>query len=212
MSVVLHYMVWCLGRLFYPIRGHDSRQFIYCPAFKDIPKPNMTLECEECGPSGSKLLLHHTSLAEDGIGSIPDLKWTPPQATEPVKEYVLICEDIDLPIPFLVIHHGLFWGIDATKYNHVTSMQTSVPENSPRWKTTSSWNYVPNLRGAAYIGASPVLGHGTHRYVFTIVALKDALQFDNPEKVTKSDIKKAIAGKVVGWGQWTGEFEKPWPQ
>ncbi|KAJ5273701.1 hypothetical protein N7478_008826 [Penicillium angulare] len=210
MASVLDYMVYFLGRLFYPIRGHDSRQFIYCHAFKDLPKPNMTLECEECGPSGSKLLLHHTSLSEDGIGIIPELTWTPPQATEPVKEYVLICEDIDLPIPFLVVHHGLFWGIDA-KHTHVSSLQTSVAKNNPGWKTRSAWNYVPNLRGASYIGASPVLGHGTHRYVFTIIALKESLNFAHPEKVTKSDIKKAIAGKIVGWAQWTGEFEKPWP-
>ncbi|KAJ5528282.1 hypothetical protein N7513_012441 [Penicillium frequentans] len=210
MAGILHYLTYFLGRLFYPFRGHDSRQFIYSPAFKDIPKPNMTLECKECGPSGSKLLLHHTSLAEDGIGCIPELKWTPPQVTEPIEEYVLISEDIDIPIPFLVIHHGLFWGINPS-HRAVTPLQTNVPKDNPKRQTSSGWNYVPNPRGAAYIGASPVLGHGTHRYVFTIIALKETLKFDFPEKVSKSDIKKAITSKVVGWGQWVGEFERPWP-
>ncbi|KAJ5765807.1 hypothetical protein N7520_005366 [Penicillium odoratum] len=211
MASISHYIQYFLGRLFYPIRGHDSRQFIFSPAFKDIPTPNMTLECEECGPSGSTLLLHHTSFAKDGVGAIPELKWSPPTDTEPVNEYILLIEDFDIPIPFLVIHHGLFWGIKPTD-QAVTPLHTSVSKENPKCLTSSGWRYVPNVRGASYIGAGPVLGHGTHRYVFTIIALNESLKFEYPEKVSKSDIQKAIVGKVIGWGRWVGVFERPWPQ
>ncbi|KAJ5937590.1 hypothetical protein N7454_003932 [Penicillium verhagenii] len=210
MATVLHYLQYFLGRLFYPIRSHDSRQFIYSPAFEGIPKPNMTLMCDQCGPSGSKLLLQHTSLADDASGSIPELTWTPPEVTEPVKEYILMCEDIDVPIPFTAIHHGFFWGINP-QHTSVTPLETSVSKDGPKCQTNSAWRYVPNLRGKPYTGASPVLGHGIHRYVYTVIALKENLIFDHPDKVVKSDIKKAIVDKVIGWGQWVGEFERPWP-
>ena len=211
MAAVLHYLQFFLGRLFYPFRGHDSRQFIYIPAFKELPTPNMTLEATECGPSGSKMLLHHTCLANDGVGLLPDLRWTPPETNEPVKEYLLICEDIDLPIPFFVAHHGLFWAIPGSTTTASASdvqMKDGIPKSR---QTTAGWRFVPNPLGTAYGGPAPPLGHGSHRYVFTIIALNTFLEFERPGKVTKKDIKHALVGKVIGWAQWTGVFERPWP-
>lgn len=211
MAVALHCLQYLLGRLFYPIRGHDSRQIIYTPAFKNIPKPNMTLEAVECGPSGSKMLLHYTCLTEDGLGCLPDLRWSPPECDEPVQEYVLICEDIDLPIPFLVIHHGLFWAIPPAATTAVPADIKARDDDPKSRRTDAGWRFVPNLRNTPYIGAAAPLGHGSHRYVFTIVALNAPLEFERPEKVTKQDIKHAMIGKVIGWGQWIGHFERPWP-
>ncbi|KAJ5183936.1 Phosphatidylethanolamine-binding protein PEBP [Penicillium capsulatum] len=200
-----------MGWLFYRIRGHDSRQIILTSAFKDLPEPNMTLDATECGPSGSKLLLHHTCLAEDGIGCMPDFQWTPPETDQPVQEYVLICEDLDLPIPFLVIHHGLFWGIRPS-VTRAGARDASIQQTGPNvYKTIPGWNFIPNLRGTPYIGAAAPLGHGPHRYVFTIIALNARLDFPQPQSISKSDIKRGMVGKVIGWGQWTGIFERPWP-
>lgn len=62
----------------------------------------------------------------------------------------------------------------------------------------------------AYCGAGAPYGHGSHRYVYTIVALNARLEFPHPEKVTKNDLKRAMLGKVIGWGQWVGTFERTW--
>lgn len=130
MASILHYIQYTLGWLFYPIRGHDSYQIIFTCAFKDLPEPNMTLDAIECGPSGSKMLLHHTCLAGDGTGCIPELQWAPPETDQSVKEYVLICEDLDVPIPFMVLHHGLFWGIPPSA-TRAGAHETSIPQVGP---------------------------------------------------------------------------------
>jgi phosphatidylethanolamine-binding protein (PEBP) family uncharacterized protein len=208
---VLHYLAFILGRLLYPIRGHDSRQIIHCQAFKDLPEPNMTLEAPDIGPSGSKLPLHCTCKAEDGMGSLPELHWTVPNCREEVKEYILLCEDLDPPIPFLVVHHGLLWAIPATTTKAEAANVEPVEHAKISRLTVAGWRFVPNILGLPYVGAGAPLGHGKHRYVFTVIALNESLKFKTPEKVSKKDIKRAMTGKVIGWAQWTGIFERPWP-
>ncbi|CAI7592522.1 unnamed protein product [Penicillium glandicola] len=208
---ILHYLEFIIGRLLYLFRGHDSGQIINCLAFKELPEANMTLESPEAGPSGSKLPLHCTCKAKDGRGCLPELRWTAPNSGEDVEEYVLLCEDLDPPIPFTIITHGLFWAIPAST-TKAEAADTQPDEHAKISRlTVAGWRFVPNLRGTPYTGAGAPLGHGKHRYVFTVIALNESLKFKDPEKASKKDIKRAMTGKVIGWGQWTGVFEKPWP-
>ncbi|KAJ5766014.1 uncharacterized protein N7511_003630 [Penicillium nucicola] len=208
---VLHYFAFIVGRLLYACRGHDAYQIIHSRAFKETPDANMTLESPECGPSGSKLPLHCTCLADDGRGYLPELRWSPPSSHEPVQEFVLICEDLDAPIPFYVFHHGLLWAIPASTLSaNKEDVQPDQHDKISR-QTTAGWRFVPNMLGTPYAGAGAPLGHGSHRYLFTIVALNAPLKFKCPEGTSKKDIKRAMNGKVIGWGQWTGVFERPWP-
>lgn len=209
MATIFTYLQFGLGRLFYLIRGHDSRQFTNCRAFKYCRAPNMTLESSECGSTGSSMLDYHTFLDEDGVGKFPELRWAPPIGE--VKEYVLVCEDLDLPIPCLVIHHGLFFHIPPTTTTACHADVVKQEGNLNAHVTNSGWMYITNLRGSSYIGPAPPLGHGSHRYVFTIVALNKPLDFSSHEKITKDQIKEVMVGKVIGWGQWTGVFQRPWP-
>ncbi|KAJ5625336.1 Phosphatidylethanolamine-binding protein PEBP [Penicillium lagena] len=207
---ILEYLQFAIGRLLYPIRAHDSRQLIYWPAFQHLPEPNMTLE-SDCGPSGSSLPLRCSMIAKDRSGALPELHWSAPESTEPVKEYMLVCEDIDIPIPFMVIHHGLFWAIPAPVTAAMPEDVQPHEDADQTHRTKAGWRFLPNIMSKPYIGAGAPLGHGSHRYVFTIIALNTALEMDAPEKVTKQEIKQAMEGKIIGWGQWTGVFERPWP-
>ncbi|KKK17692.1 hypothetical protein P175DRAFT_0502128 [Aspergillus ochraceoroseus IBT 24754] len=209
MAIVIHYIAYALGRLLYPIRGHDSRQIINSPAFVDLPEESIILEASECGHSGSSLEPQHTCLAEDGRGRLPELSWKTPSDIE-VKEYIVTCEDLDAPIPLYIITHGLFFGIPAT-VTKIFHDDIEHDKDSAGRRTLSGWGYIPNMLGTPYIGAAAPLGHGAHRYVFTVIALNESLHFDHPERVSKSQIKEAIVGKVTGWGQWIGTFERPWP-
>ncbi|KAE8167979.1 hypothetical protein BDV40DRAFT_311437 [Aspergillus tamarii] len=139
----------------------------------------------------------------------PELHWTPPPKVE-VKEYILISEDIDPPIPRFVVMHGLFYAIPP-KITRVLPDDTEQDRNTKDHVTRSGWRFVPNLRGNSYIGPAPPLGHGAHRYIFTVVALSESLRFDHSQRVSQKQITKAMVGKVVGWGQWVGYFERPWP-
>ncbi|KAJ5085079.1 hypothetical protein N7532_009850 [Penicillium argentinense] len=203
---ILDYIQYGLGRALYPVRGHDSRQIIHHPAFKDVSAPNMLIEAPECGPSGSMMLPKHSGRGED---LLPELRWMPPESNEPVKEYVLICEDIDIPLP-LVIHHGLFWAIPPSVTSAVPANVAAKPDVANQRRTDAGWRFIPNPMGTSYGGPAPPFGHGPHRYVFTIIALNDTLQFSEPEKASKDDIKNAMVGKVIGWGQWIGVFERIW--
>ncbi|OGM47660.1 aconitase [Aspergillus bombycis] len=206
---ILLYLQYFLGRLLYHIRGHDAGQIIRTSAFENLPLSNMQLEATECGPSGSSMLPHHTCLAADNNGSFPELRWTPPPKVE-VKEYILISEDIDPPIPRFVVMHGLFYAIPPT-ITGVLPSDTEQGRNTREHVTRSGWRYVPNLLGSSYIGPAPPLGHGAHRYIFTIVALSQSIWLDHSQRVSQKQITKAMIGKVVGWGQWVGHFERPWP-
>ncbi|KAF7625161.1 phosphatidylethanolamine-binding protein [Aspergillus flavus] len=208
MAGILIYLQYFLGRLLYRIRGHDAGQIIRTAAFEQLPMSNMQLEATECGPSGSLMLPHHTCVAADKNGSFPELRWTPPKVQ--VKEYILISEDIDPPIPRFVVMHGLFYAIPPT-ITGVLPDDTEQDRNTKDHITRSGWRYVPNLRGSSYIGPAPPLGHGIHRYIFTIIALSEPLRFDRSQRVSKRHIAKAMVGKVAGWGQWVGHFERPWP-
>ena len=171
----------------------------------------MTLESPEAGPSGSKLPLHCTCKAVDGKSCLPELLWTAPDSREETKEYILFCEDLDPPIPFHVFHHCLLWAIPASTTK--AEAANVHPEEYAKISrlTVAGWRFVPTLLGLPYVGAGATLGHGKHRYAFTIIALKESLKVKAPEKATKNDIKRAMTGKVIGWAQWTGTFEKPWP-
>ncbi|KAJ5818948.1 hypothetical protein N7474_004539 [Penicillium riverlandense] len=195
---IVEYLQFAIGRLLYPVRAHDSRQLIYWPAFQHLPEPNMTLE-SDCGPSGSSLPLRCSMLAKDRL-----------ESAEPVKEYMLVCEDIDIPVPFMVIHHGLFWAIPAPVVAAMPEDVQPHEDAAQTRRTKAGWCFLPNIMGKPYIGAGAPLGHGSHRYVFTIIALNAPLGVESPEKATKQEIKQAMKGKIIGWGQWTGVFERPW--
>jgi hypothetical protein len=45
---------------------------------------------------------------------------------------------------------------------------------------------------------------------FTIVALNAPPEVKTPEKETKQEIEQATEGKIIGWCQGTGVFERPW--
>ncbi|PLB38861.1 YbhB/YbcL family Raf kinase inhibitor-like protein [Aspergillus candidus] len=204
------YLQYFLGRLLYRIRGHDNRLIDKSLAFLYLPQPNMILEAPECGINGSAMLALHTCLAEDGIGRFPKLCWSSPPVDVPVKEYILLCEDPDPPIPSMVINHGLFYGIPPST-NMALHSDVQPDGDTKDRMTISGWRYVPNIMKKPYIGPAPPLGHGTHRYVFTIIALCEALEFNHADQVKQKQIRDSIMGKVIGWGQWTGTFARPWP-
>lgn len=205
---IVNWLIFILSKLFYRIRGHDSRQITRHRAFKVQPQPNMILEAPECGRSGSHLFSTHTCLDDGKVGKMPALRWRVPSHLD-IKQYVLICEDLDAPMPFSIVTHGLFFGIPPTT-SQAYPDDVEQDKNCTGRLTLAGWGFVPTMKGTPYIGAAAPLGHGPHRYAFTIIGLDEPLHFDRPDKVTKSQVKKALIGKILGWGQWIGQFERPW--
>ncbi|KKY27050.1 hypothetical protein UCRPC4_g01275 [Phaeomoniella chlamydospora] len=207
---ITDYIEWALAKALYSSRGHDAGIFTRTPPFKDIPE-NLTITSPDNGPSGSKLKPEFTQVGPDRF---PTLTWIPPSDIQ-IAEYILICEDVDAPLPQPIVH-GLFWGIPGT-VTKVTDedIQLKNLAEGKQGGIKAGWVIGRNRKGTHYFGAKPLLEHGTHRYFFEVVALEDKIERDELEKdleenMTKEELVKRIDGKVVGWGNWVGEFERRW--
>ncbi|KAL6715296.1 hypothetical protein ACLMJK_007561 [Lecanora helva] len=207
------FVEFTLGKLFSYCKGHEKGAFTNGPAFKDLPNPTIDLICPECGPSGSTMKLHHTQVGpNESKDRFPNLTW---KAVDGAKEYILLCEDVDLPISF-VVFHGLFYGIPGTTtavtaddMDPVDAAADAKKSNGP-YRARGGFKYLKNIQGSHYGGPKPVMGHGPHRYYYQLVALKAPVDTDKMGKITKDALGTAIVGNVVGWGRWIGVFERKW--
>lgn len=88
----LDYVELVFSKLLKGVRGHEAGIFAKGPSFSAFPEPNIKVTSPDCGPTGSSLPLDYT---QEGKNEIPGLAWeTNPSGVE-IKEWVLICEDVD---------------------------------------------------------------------------------------------------------------------
>ncbi|KAJ6028695.1 hypothetical protein N7540_004271 [Penicillium herquei] len=196
------YLEYGLSKLFYNAKGRDAGLFSKNAAFADFPKPTIELECPEVGPSGSQLHKDHSA---DGAGRFPTLSWS--AASPETKQFLLVSEDPDAPLPKPIIH-GIYMGIPPT----VTGVsEEDFAQTTEAGVLKSGFRYGKNRRGTVYIPCKPLLGHGPHRYFYTIVALGEPIDITKlSEFPTIQEVASEIEGKVIGWGQWIGVYEREW--
>lgn len=87
-------------------RGRDEKSFHRSPAFKDFPEPTIEVASTERG-AGS--LAEPAQLkkedSHDGEGRFPGLRWdTPAAIAGKVKEWLVVVEDPDAPLPTPIVH------------------------------------------------------------------------------------------------------------
>ncbi len=207
------FIEYTLGKLLSSCKGHEAKVFTKGPAFNNLPNPTIDLTCPECGPSGSTMKLHHTQVGPDeSKDRFPNLTW---KRVEGAKEYILLCEDVDLPVP-AVVFHGLFYSIPGSTTAVTADDMDPVDAAADAKKTggpylaKGGFKYLKNIQGSHYGGPKPLMGHGPHRYYYQLVALKEPVDTDKMGKLTKDGLGAAIVGNVIGWGQWIGAYERKW--
>ena len=107
MPTLLERLEYAIGYALYPFRAHDDQLFI-----QHLPEASRTLEVisPECGPSNSHLTVKHTPFGEDAF---PALEWSrTSNTTGTVKEWLVLSEDPDAPLPSPIVH-GIFYNIPA---------------------------------------------------------------------------------------------------
>ena len=206
------FVEYALGKLTSNIKAHDAKLFTKGAAFADLPQPTLELSCPECGPSGSMMKLHHTQVGDKSKDRFPELTWS---RVEGAKEYILLCEDADLPIP-AVVFHGLFYGIPAA-ITTVTADDMNPVQDIGDGKDSNiimvkgGFKCIKNIQGTHYGGPKPLMGHGPHRYFYQLIALKEPVNIEKlGGKITKTGLGTAIVGNVIAWGQWVGVYERKW--
>jgi phosphatidylethanolamine-binding protein (PEBP) family uncharacterized protein len=207
----MDYIIYGLAKLLYNLRGRDAKLFTKGPAFADCADPTISVTSPDCGPSNSTMKIEYTQYAADRF---PELEWQLPKAIEEgqVKEFLLVSEDPDAPLPSPPTH-GLFFAIPPsttiiTAADIVLDKEKSGSAGE-RFVLSGGFRASKNIRGKPYGGPKPPVGHGPHRYFYEVIALKEPLE-GLSEMPTKKELANAIVGKVLGWGEWIGVFEKEW--
>lgn len=198
----MNYIAYGLGRLFANAKGRDAKLFTKGAAFVQQPSPSILLECPEVGPSGSTLPI---ALSADGAGDFPLLRW--PATTPEIQEYLLVSEDPDAPLPSPIIH-GIYHEIPPT----TTGVSADdFLEAAELYTLKGGFRHGKNRWGNVYIPPRPLVGHGSHRYFFTLVALTEPLDSSGLSALpTIEEVAAAIEGRVFGWGEWVGSYERKW--
>jgi len=124
----------------------------------------------------------------------PDLEWSnPPEGT---KSYALIMHNPDAPMPG-GWWHWIVTNIPAAK----TSLAKGEIAASPVEMTKTSFGT------AGYGGPCPPVGHGKHRYIFTIYAL-DVESVPSKPDMAPTQIEKLIEPHTLGKASVMGYFER----
>jgi phosphatidylethanolamine-binding protein (PEBP) family uncharacterized protein len=83
-------------------KGRDAKSFYTIPAFDNHKEKTIEITSPDCGPTPATLSADYTA---DGTGKIPSLEWKAPESiAASVKEWLLICEDVDAPLPTPICH------------------------------------------------------------------------------------------------------------
>jgi Raf kinase inhibitor-like YbhB/YbcL family protein len=133
-------------------------------------------------------------------GVSPELTWAAPPAG--TMSFVLIMHDLDAQTGNTIgsdITHWVVWNIPgtATKLAENVATGATLPDGS---------HQANNIAGSAkYFGPSPPAGAAYHHYIFQLYALNAML--DLPATATRADVEKAMDGKIVARGAYTGKVK-----
>lgn len=203
------YIEYILGTLLRSQRGRDAKLFHKGLAFIHQPEKSLEVTSSDCGPSSSHM---SNQYGKDGENQFPALSWQPPRSDAATrasaKDYLLILEDPDAPLPSPVVH-GVYYAFPSSTLSIDASNFERVEEDGIN-DLKGGFKFGQNRMITVYGGPRPVQGHGPHRYFYQVVALDERLALKPPttEKPTREELAKAVDGKVLAWGVWVGVFER----
>ena len=129
-----------------------------------------------------------------GKDQSPAFTWSKgPQGT---MSYAIVAEDPDAPAGIWT--HWILYDLPPTVFN----LPGAVP--AIQQLANAEKHGMNDFGRLGYKG--PCSPSGTHRYFFRMYALSSALDFKNPPK--RDEFLKAIEGKVLAEGQWSGKYER----
>jgi hypothetical protein len=98
------YIEVTLAWLFKNQKGRDDKSFYSFPAFNDHKEQTIEITSPDCGSSPAALSVEYT-IDGPGGAKIPSLEWKAPAGiADAVKEWLLVSEDPDVPLPTPITH------------------------------------------------------------------------------------------------------------
>jgi Raf kinase inhibitor-like YbhB/YbcL family protein len=134
----------------------------------------------------------------DGSSLSPPLEWS--SAPEEARSIVVIVEDADSPTPQPLVH-AIIVNLEAE--------DTHIPEgalNSPDHQGVGLQAGRNSYLMQTWLPPDPPPGHGTHRYVFQVFALRGGTDFSATPG--RHEVIDAIADRAVAGGYLIGTYER----
>jgi Raf kinase inhibitor-like YbhB/YbcL family protein len=182
-----------LGKLLRGFHAGPRHLARHHPALRDVPD---TIRLQSASfASGGTIPTRYAGL---GVGEniSPALQWSGVPGSS--RELVLIMEDPDAPLRRPVVHM-IALGIAPTR--------TSFSEGALSPGASGEVRFgLGSFNRTGYHGPRTVPGHGAHRYLLQMIALRNPLNFTQPPKLDA--VLAAAAGNVLAWGQIVGLFER----
>jgi Raf kinase inhibitor-like protein, YbhB/YbcL family len=123
----------------------------------------------------------------------PPLSWE--EVAEGTAELVLLVDNLDAPIEGNFVHWVLF-GLAPSR--------TALSEGEHPAEAGHGAN---GFGQPGYLGPAPPAGHGTHHYVFRLLALDQQLKINGQPSYV--EVEKAAAGHVIAEARLVGTYETP---
>jgi Raf kinase inhibitor-like YbhB/YbcL family protein len=134
----------------------------------------------------------------DGSGLSPPLEWS--SVPDDARSIVVIVEDADSPTPKPLVH-AIIVNLEAE--------DTHIPEgalNSPDHQGVGLQAGRNSYLMQAWLPPDPPPGHGIHRYVFQVFALRGGTDFS--ASPGRQELIDAIANRAVAGGYLIGTYER----
>lgn len=183
------------GRLLFNFKDNEDKMFTKKTMFSDIPCA-IEVECTDTNMP-NRLDQKHELLKDN---QFPCISWkVRKNLGKNIKTFVVVVQDIDLPLPFVALH-GCFFNISEQKQSFTQDDVEAIR------KKNSSVNYIKNILGTIYEGPRPLLDHGDHRYVYQVIGLKNTL--DVPSEAKFDQFENSFLENIVAYGTWTGSYNR----
>ncbi|MBO0855219.1 MAG: YbhB/YbcL family Raf kinase inhibitor-like protein [Nocardia sp.] len=141
----------------------------------------------------------HASKRVGGRDHSPALSWS--GAPEGTAQYLLVVEDVDVPMPKPVLHCAAL--LDGSL--------NQLPANALQAGTSEPGvRILRSMLGRGYMGPAPIRGHGPHRYVFQLFALAEPLDTLAGKAVDQARPKLVLeAARATARARIDGLYERP---
>jgi phosphatidylethanolamine-binding protein (PEBP) family uncharacterized protein len=141
-----------------------------------------------------------TKYTADGGGVSPPLEWRILAGSQDETEFVaVIVEDADSPTPHPLVH-AIVVNLDSRESSLVEGALDSPDHRGVGVKTG-----LNSFLSHAWLPPDPPPGHGPHRYVFQVFAMRGPLLEKAPGR---DELVRAIFERAVGAGCMIGIYER----
>lgn len=193
---MLEHVPGWLGALLRNVRAGTSKLTIVDPALGGFDSLDLA---SLAFADGQRLPDRFTA---DGAGLSPPLHWR--GVPEGATSLALIVEDADAPSPQPLVH-AILWDIAAADGQLSEGAIRPDGDGDDIHGDVGRNSYLRE----GWLPPDPPTGHGEHRYVFQLFALKDAPRLDpNPGR---GAVMEAMAGRVLAAGVLTGVYSRGEP-